>query len=119
MKSEIVTETVTVIAGFHAHVYFDRDSRDSAIALQGAFTKFAPVGVRVYPPIDRPIGPHPTPMFEIDFNHAHFHAVVTWLMLNHGEHSVLVHPITGDDMKDHFEFPIWIGKVQTLDSSAL
>ena len=112
-----MTSKTPEISGFHAHFYYEQITRDSAFAIREALMKHAPTGVRVYPPIDRPIGPHPTPMFEIDFSHAQFHNVVTWLMLHHGEHSVLVHPITGDDNSDHFDYPIWIGKTLPLDGS--
>lgn len=114
-----MTSKITeILRAFHAHVYYERETRASAIALREELLRSIP-GLQVYPPIDRPVGPHPTPMFEIDFNGAQFYEVVSWLMLNHGEHSVLVHPITGDDLKDHFEYPIWIGKVQALDSAGL
>lgn len=114
-----MTSKTPEIAGFHAHIYYDAASRSSAVMLREMLMKSVPAGVRIYPPIDRPVGPHPTPMFEVDFSAEQFHAVVTQIMLGHGEHSVLVHPITGDDLKDHFNHAIWIGKTLPLDRSGL
>jgi len=57
-------------------------------------------------------------MWEADFINAtdvpsQFAMVVSWLMLNHGPHSVLVHPNTGNELRDHTEHALWLGeKVQ-------
>jgi aromatic ring-cleaving dioxygenase len=32
-----------------------------------------------------------------------------WLLLNRGELSVLVHPLTGNDYDDHSRFALWLG----------
>jgi len=107
------------ITGFHAHIYFDTATRSSADVLRNAL--IAELGDRVHVSrlVDHPIGPHPTPMFEVDFEMGSFAEVVPWLMLHHAGHSVLIHPITGDEIKDHFEHPLWLGEKLALDRSAL
>jgi len=103
------------IHGYHAHIYFDSNSRESAAQLHSnAFHELAG-RARVHGLIDEPIGPHPLPMFEVDITVGHFEAVKSWLARNHGPHSVLIHPITGDDLADHRDYPQWLGTPLKLD----
>jgi len=67
--------------------------------------------LRVYPMFDRPIGPHPIGMFEVNlFTPAQFGAFIPWLVVNRGPLSALVHPNTGDDVKDHTLLATWMGQ---------
>ena len=109
-----------MITGFHAHIYFEEDSAQSAEQLRALIgEKLNPILRHWGKLIHRPIGPHPTPMFEIDFTIEHFTEVVTFLMQNHGEHSVLIHPETGNDLIDHTTHALWLGKQLPLDLSNL
>ncbi len=68
------------IDGYHAHVYYDTDSRATAEQLAEAITdKFA---VELGGFFDEPIGPHPVANLQIIFPTAEFASVVPWLMLN-------------------------------------
>lgn len=72
--------------------------------------------IRIYKMWDGPLGPHPTLMFEIDFKKPEvFTKVVPFYQLNHGKLSVLIHPHTGDDYKDHTEHAMWLGHKVHLD----
>ena len=54
--------------------------------------------LRIYRVWDRPVGPHPIAMFEVNiFTPAQFGAFIAWLVINRGPLSVLVHPNTGED----------------------
>ncbi|KAI5895382.1 uncharacterized protein SCHCODRAFT_02494648 [Schizophyllum commune H4-8] len=56
-------------------------------------------------------GPHPVAMFEVDTFTPHTTGVLfSWLAVHRGPLSVLIHPNTGDDYRDHTELPIWMGK---------
>lgn len=59
--------------------------------------------------IPEPIGPHPTPMFEINFPKELFADVVLWLMKERGDLSALVHELTGNDLYDHTQAALWLG----------
>jgi DOPA 4,5-dioxygenase len=64
--------------------------------------------LRVYQVWDRPIGPHPVGMFEVNlFTPAQFGAFVAWLVIHRGPLSALIHPNTGDDMRDHTQLATW------------
>lgn len=105
-------------AAYHAHVYFDSESRSRAVQLHEGLAVFG-LPVRLSPLVDLPIGPHPLPMFEVDFEGAHFREVVEWLMFHHGELSVLIHPNTESEWNDHFVHALWLGRQLELIESAL
>jgi len=67
--------------------------------------------------IPKAIGPHPSPMLEINFAATCFGQIVPWLMQERGDLSILVHQISGDDFYDHTQGALWLGSVVTLDLS--
>lgn len=100
---------------FHSHVYFEAATRASAVALQQALIHDLPGTVRVSRLVDRPIGPHPLPMFEIDFGLADYPAVRAYLEANRGPHTALIHQLTSDDIWDHTEGAEWVGPPVALN----
>lgn len=100
---------------YHAHTYFDKSSRSSAAALRARLQQEFAGRVRIHGLIDEPIGPHSLPMFEMDIVSDDIDAVKAWLSAHHGVHSILIHPLTGDDLADHRDFPMWIGTPLPLD----
>ena len=96
------------------HIYFtDGESKRKALSVQAGLKEAFP-WLRAHKPWDKPIGPHPQPMMEIDFdapeNASQLQAVAGWLVREHGGLSVLVHPNTLDGgVADHTDHAIWIG----------
>jgi DOPA 4,5-dioxygenase len=106
-----------IITGFHAHVYFDPEERGAADRVRESLARrFVVEPGRSH---DRPMGPHPKPMYEVKFAPDQFGAVVPWLMLNREGLSILVHPTTGDDVADHEERPLWLGESLPIDVACL
>ena len=103
------------IASYHAHIYYEPATRQSAAALRTAL--IARFAVRLGRWRDKLVGPHPMPMFQVAFEPAQFAEFVPWLMLNRRGHSVLIHPNTGDDLADHRDYPLWLGERLALDYS--
>jgi DOPA 4,5-dioxygenase len=101
------------IRGFHAHVYFDAETRTTAEQLRDAIAQR--FGVSVGKMHQGPVGPHKKAMFQVTIATAQFAAIVPWLMVNRRELSVLVHPQTNDDFADHTVLPLWMGEVIPLD----
>src|SRR5215470_9752147 len=95
------------IEGFHAHVYYDSETRPVAERLREAIGGGFAVQLGRWH--DAPVGPHPISMYQVAFAVAEFPRLVPWLLLNRGELSILVHPLTGDDYADHAQFALWLG----------
>ncbi|KAF3890002.1 MULTISPECIES: DOPA 4,5-dioxygenase family protein [Nostocales] len=108
-----MTEDSIKIVGFHAHVYFDTASYDAASRIrEGLDARF---DVRLGRWHENPIGPHPKGMYQVAFAPEQFAKVVPWLMLNREGLDILVHPETGDDVKDHTEHALWLGEKLELN----
>lgn len=76
--------------------------------------------LRIYSLFDRPIGPHPIGMFEVNvFSPAQFGAFLAWLVINRGPLSALIHPNTGDHVRDHTQLATWMGQPLPLQVGLL
>jgi DOPA 4,5-dioxygenase len=95
------------IDGYHAHVYYNAETR--AVAEKLRETIAATLGVAVRELSDEPRGPHPVPQFRFTFTPAQFGNIVPWLMLNRQNLDVLVHPLTDNSRDDHSRYAIWLG----------
>jgi aromatic ring-cleaving dioxygenase len=96
------------IEGYHAHVYYDAKTKPVAKRLREAIAARFKVYLGSWH--DEAVGPHPTSMYQVAFPVADFAAIVPFLMLNREGLSVLVHPVTGEDYRDHASFPLWLGE---------
>ena len=64
---------------------------------------------------DEPVGPHPKSMYQVKFAPELFGRIVPWLMLNHQDLDVLIHPSTDDDVGDHTHRALWLGEKLALN----
>jgi aromatic ring-cleaving dioxygenase len=99
---------LAAITSYHAHIYFDPgESRERAARLR------ALIGERFVARIgswhDKPVGPHPKPMYQVAFALDLFPTFVPWLMLNRMGLQVLVHPNTQRPRDDHLVHALWLG----------
>jgi aromatic ring-cleaving dioxygenase len=107
------------ITSWHAHVYFDAASRSAAWALREVIgTELAGL-VEMGRFHEKPVGPHPVWSYQMTFPAASFSPVVGWLALNHGALDIFLHPNTGDELRDHRDFAIWLGRSYVLNLAAL
>lgn len=106
--------------GFDLHIYF---LHTNPTQVQYAKELWARIRhefpeLRIYSVFERPVGPHPIGMFEVNlFTPEQFGAVVPWLNIWRGPLSVLVHPNTDDEERDHTQRAIWMGERYPLDLS--
>ena len=110
---------VSQIQSWHAHVYFDASSRDAARGFREAVTAHFGNAIEMGRFHERPVGPHPQWSYQIAFESGRFAEVVGWLTLNHGALDVFVHPNTGDELGDHRDRAIWLGRSYALNLEAL
>ena len=103
-------------APYHAHIYFEDSEVPAATALRERFAA-EPQVIFVGRMMDRGVGPHPIPQFEV-----HFREPAVGLVIGAIETSglrALVHPLTDDDLADHTTLGQWIGEPLELDLSVL
>jgi len=105
------------ISNYHAHVYYDPASRDSAARLRDALQDGFEVELGRWR--DAPVGPHPQPMYQVKFAVEQFARIVPWLMLNRSGLTILIHPNTGDDYRNHAEHALWLGEKLRLHLEVL
>ncbi|MGZ9262325.1 MAG: DOPA 4,5-dioxygenase family protein, partial [Candidatus Binatia bacterium] len=91
-------------APHHAHVYYEPRTRAvaerlhqqlDAMRANGVLTSLLFVGAMR----DKSVGPHPKPQFEVHFLAAALTVVIP--LLSSSGLTVLVHPLTQDDLADH------------------
>jgi len=109
----------SIIHSWHAHVYFDAASRDAAWALREVINAELADSIEMGRFHEKPVGPHPMWSYQLAFAAQEFSHVVGWLALNHGALDVFVHPNTGDELRDHRDCALWLGRSHVLNLAAL
>jgi DOPA 4,5-dioxygenase len=104
-------------APYHAHVYYSDEDRAAASALREEFTAGRPEVLFVGRMMDRGVGPHPLPQFEVHFPERARPEVVA--AIEASGLRALVHPLTDDDLADHTNLAHWIGEPVELDVTTL
>lgn len=93
---------------YHAHVYYDEASRPAAKRVRLQLNRLFQVKMGRWR--EEPVGPHPTAMYQVAFQAGEFPKIVPWLMEHHEGLSVLIHPNGDDDLLDHSERALWLGR---------
>ena len=106
---------VSSISGYHAHVYYDADSKPRAERLRTAIEERFDVVMGKWH--DNPVGPHPCGSYQVAFAPELLGEILPWLALNRDSLTIFTHTETGDHLTDHRDHAIWLGKQQTLDLS--
>lgn len=103
------------ITGYHAHVYFDIDTQDTARQVCEEAARLFPVQMgRMHA---RTVGPHPRWSCQLGFSPDAFDTVIPWLMLNRQGLTIFTHPETGNALVDHRDRALWMGEMLALDLS--
>jgi aromatic ring-cleaving dioxygenase len=105
------------ITKYHAHVYYDADTKETAARVRKGLENFNAVVGSWH---DEPVGPHTKGMYQVEFMPKEFSAIVPWLMLNRQDLDVLVHPNTasGDGYGDHTVRSLWLGDRLEINKNA-
>ena len=110
---------VSRIKSWHAHVYFDAETRDAAREFRDVVTTHFGDKIQMGRFHEREVGPHPRWSYQNAFEPMQFSDVVGWLVLNHGALDVFVHPNTDNELRDHRDCAIWLGQSYRLDLKAV
>jgi aromatic ring-cleaving dioxygenase len=107
------------IAAYHAHVYYDpKKTRRRAERLRERVAAEFP-RAKLGRWHDELVGPHPQSMYQIAFPRRLLANFAPWLMLNRDGLTVLLHPETGNDYRDHTAHACWFGAVLPLRTEVL
>lgn len=102
------------IESYHAHIYYDPAStRGRAEELRDLIASSFPQA-KLGRWHDELVGPHPQSMYQVAFPTEMLAAFVPWLMLNRGGLTILLHPETGNDYRDHTAHAVWFGAMLPL-----
>jgi aromatic ring-cleaving dioxygenase len=102
------------IATYHAHIYYDpKTTRRRAERLRERVAAEFP-RAKLGRWHDELVGPHPQSMYQIAFPRRMLATFAPWLMLNRDNLTVLLHPETGNDYRDHTAHACWFGAVLPL-----
>ena len=109
-----MTTSTDIIQDWHVHVYFDASTRATADAVRADIAREMP-DLQLGRMHDKPVGPHPEGSFQVLIPNDRLAAAASWFALNRQGLTVLLHPNTEDDLKDHRDFPIWYGTAPKLN----
>ncbi|KAI8825607.1 DOPA-like domain-containing protein [Fimicolochytrium jonesii] len=114
------------IKEFHFHTYFFQRNPHSLAAAQHIHAEIQRLNAshrftaRVYRTFNTaPVGPHTIGSFETWVPRESFHAVYDWFLRNRHGLSILVHPLTRFEVRDHTEAAVWMGAAVPLDLAGL
>jgi len=100
---------------FHAHLYFDHTSlaiANEIVELAKSESIFS-VG-RLH---EKNVGPHPMWSCQLLFETQDIKDAMLWLLINRRNLTWFIHPLSGDDLKDHSDYAIWMGEKYNLNLS--
>ncbi len=102
------------IAAYHAHVYYEpATTRARAERLRRRIAAEFPQA-KLGRWHDELVGRHTQSMYQIAFTSELLSSFLLWLMLNRDGLTILLHPETGDDYRDHTAHAVWFGAVLPL-----
>lgn len=94
---------------YHAHIYFDQPEQTIAEAIHRQIRQERTDITAIFPLVPRKVGPHDKPMFEVHFHNNDF-GFIEWLEAHRSGLSVLIHPVSDEELADHTVRAQWLGK---------
>ena len=98
---------------YDIHIYWrNNNERNEALALQKVLTEN---DVQTFPFVEKPIGPHPYPMFESHVTNQKLTVIESLLITNRKSCSILIYQKTGDHIYDHTKGARFLGEPLELN----
>lgn len=102
---------------FHAHIYYNAHNLEEARALRTLAGET--FGISLGRLHERNVGPHLAWSCQLSVPKERFGEIIPWLALNRGSLDFFVHPVTGNDLIDHTQNVMWLGKSYPLNLEGL
>jgi DOPA 4,5-dioxygenase len=98
---------------YDIYIYWrNNDERNEALAIQKVLIEN---NVQTFPFVEKPIGPHPYPMFESHVTTQTLLEIESILTANRKSCSILIHEKTGDHVYDHTKGARYLGEPLELN----
>jgi len=98
---------------YDIHIYWrNTDERNEALALQRVLIEN---NVQTFPFVEKPIGPHPYPMFESHVTNQTLPGIELLLAANRKSCSILIHEKAGNHVYDHTKGARFLGEPLELN----
>ena len=98
---------------YDIHIYWrNNDERKVVLALQKVLIEN---NIQTFPFVEKPIGPHPYPMFESHVTSQALSVIESLIVANRKSCSVLIHEKTGDHVYDHTKGARFLGEPLELN----
>lgn len=111
-----------IIKEYHFHTYYfqcNDESKEKALNLYNLIKDLTAFIAIPHKFNEEPVGPHPIGSFETWVPQESFAEAYSWFLLNRGDLSILIHPLTRDEIEDHTVRAVWMGDSLPLDGSPL
>ncbi len=99
---------------FHSHIYFNEKTQAKAellhekIEQSGVYGGLSPLRFELR-------GPHPHWMFTVNFDVEIFMAMIELMQKHRDGLSILVHPLSGNELLDHTDYAMFLGQKEKLN----
>jgi aromatic ring-cleaving dioxygenase len=110
--------TPVPVTAYHVHIYFDAASEKTALETARKIDELFPGAVEDAHRVGK-VGPHTLNNIGVTITPESFGEIVSWLQMNRKDLSILVHPRTGDEWRDHMDCALWLGKPVDLNMKFL
>lgn len=101
------------INNFHFHLYYPFEKINEATEVLNKLRE-EKVGIPIGRIWDRPVGPHPIGSCQVTVEADQYYEMIQWFLINRNGFSLFIHPDTGDDLADHTDYVMWMGKEHPL-----
>lgn len=128
-KQELDKACEEEIKEFHFHIYFNQNNdfpnsgwQDYAEKLYHKIQQLITAEFfqcRLGKFFDKPAGPHPMPMFEVWCPKESFSRLYSWFVVNRGDLSILIHPLSKEEFLDHTDRAVFMGQAVKLDPAII
>ena len=98
---------------FHFHLYYELDD---IAKVENLIIKLKEIDhVQIGRIHKKPVGPHPIGSCQITVFKENYYEMTEWFLNNRDGIDLFIHPVSGEDLIDHTDFAMWIGKSYELN----